>query len=90
MAVSICQPANTLSYALQIRDRGMDKKTVKKMFDPFFTAGKNKHGTGLGLSLVYDIISDLNGDITVSSEVNKGTVIEILIPAETGKFVSLP
>jgi signal transduction histidine kinase len=70
--------------------RGMDKKTVKKMFDPFFTAGKNKQGTGLGLSLVYDIISDLNGDITVSSEVNEGTVIEILIPAETGKFVSLP
>ncbi len=70
--------------------RGMDKKTVKKMFDPFFTAGKNKQGTGLGLSLVYDIISDLNGDITVASEVNEGTVIEILIPAETGKLVSLP
>ncbi len=60
------------------------------MFDPFFTAGKINKGTGLGLSLVYDIISDLNGDITVSSEVNEGTVIEILIPAETGKFVSLP
>ena len=70
--------------------RGMDKKTVKKMFDPFFTAGKINKGTGLGLSLVYDIISDLNGDITVSSEVNEGTVIEILIPVETGKFVSLP
>jgi signal transduction histidine kinase len=70
--------------------KGMNKKTVEKMFDPFFTAGKNNKGTGLGLSLVYDIISDLKGDITVSSAVNEGTVIEIFIPAETGKFVSVP
>jgi two-component system cell cycle sensor histidine kinase/response regulator CckA len=70
--------------------KGMNKKTVEKMFDPFFTAGKNNKGTGLGLSLVYDIISDLKGDITVSSAVNEGTVIEIFIPAETGKFVSFP
>lgn len=70
--------------------QGMDKKTADKMFDPFFTARTNGNGTGLGLSLVYDIISDLDGDINVSSEVNKGTVIEILIPAESGKFASLP
>jgi len=70
--------------------QGMDKKTAEKMFDPFFTARSNGNGTGLGLSLVYDIISDLEGDINVSSEVNEGTVIDILIPAETGKFASLP
>lgn len=70
--------------------RGMDKKTVDKMFDPFFTLHKNGNGTGLGLSLVYDIISDLDGDINVSSGVNEGTVIEILIPADKGEFVSLP
>ena len=70
--------------------QGMDKKTVEKMFDPFFTERRNGNGTGLGLSLVYDIISDLEGDINVSSEVNEGTVIEIIIPAEKGKFASLP
>ncbi len=69
---------------------GMDKKTAEKIFDPFFTSRTDGNGTGLGLSLVYDIISDLNGDINVSSEVNKGTVIEILIPAESAKFASLP
>jgi len=70
--------------------QGMDKKTTEKMFDPFFTERRNGNGTGLGLSLVYDIISDLEGDINVSSEVNEGTVIDILIPAEKGKFASLP
>lgn len=84
---------NTGEYALiRFADtgQGMDKKTADKMFDPFFTARKSGNGTGLGLSLVYDIISDLEGDINVSSGVNEGTVIEILIPAETGKFDSLP
>jgi signal transduction histidine kinase len=70
--------------------KGMDKKTADKMFDPFFTSRRDSNGTGLGLSLVYDIISDLEGDINVSSGVNEGTVIDILIPAETGKFVALP
>lgn len=70
--------------------QGMDKKTAEKMFDPYFTERRNSNGTGLGLSLVYDIISDLEGDINVSSEVNEGTVIDILIPAEKGKFASLP
>jgi signal transduction histidine kinase len=69
---------------------GMDKETTEKMFDPFFTARRNGNGIGLGLSLVYEIISDLEGDINVSSGVNEGTVIEILIPAVTGKFASLP
>jgi signal transduction histidine kinase len=70
--------------------KGMDKKTADMMFDPFFTSRSSGNGTGLGLSLVYDIISDLDGDINVSSGVNKGTVIDILIPAETGKFVAIP
>ena len=64
---------------------GMKEKTAEKMFDPFFTTGKKGKGTGIGLTLVRDIISDLNGDIKVSSRVNEGTVIEVLIPAVTGK-----
>jgi signal transduction histidine kinase len=70
--------------------QGMDKVTADKMFDPFFTARRNGNGTGLGLSIVYDIVSDLEGNIEVSSGVNEGTVIEILLPAETGKFASQP
>jgi len=69
---------------------GMDKKTAEKMFDPFFTSRAKGGGTGLGLSLVYDIVSDLDGVINVSTDENKGTVIEILIPAVSGKFASLP
>jgi len=70
--------------------KGMDKKTADRIFDPFFTSRGDSNGTGLGLSLVHDIISDLEGDIYVTSGVNEGTVVDILIPAETGKFVALP
>jgi PAS domain S-box-containing protein len=60
---------------------GMDEKTADRIFEPFFTAGKPGKGTGLGLSVVYGIISEIDGDITVSSRVDEGTVIELLLPA---------
>jgi len=63
---------------------GMDENTAERMFDPFFTTGKNGKGTGIGLTLTREIISDLDGHIKVSSHVNEGTVIEVLIPAVDG------
>jgi signal transduction histidine kinase len=68
---------------------GMKEKTTERMFDPFFTTGKNGKGTGIGLTLVHDIISDLNGDIKVSSRVKVGTVIDVLIPAVKGRMQKL-
>lgn len=68
---------------------GMKKKTAERMFDLFFTTGKNGKGTGIGLTLVHDIISDLNGDIKVSSRVKEGTVIDVLIPAVTDRMHKL-
>jgi len=63
---------------------GMNESTAERMFDPLFTTGKNGKGTGIGLTLTREIISDLDGDIKVSSHVNEGTVIEVLIPAVAG------
>ncbi|MCI0522563.1 MAG: PAS domain-containing protein [Bacteroidales bacterium] len=60
--------------------QGMDERTAGRIFEPFFTAGKQGQGTGLGLSVVYGIISEIDGEITVSSRVDEGTVIDILIP----------
>lgn len=61
--------------------RGMDEQTAQRIFEPFFSTGKEGTGTGLGLSVVYGIISELEGEINVSSSLGKGTDIEILIPA---------
>jgi signal transduction histidine kinase len=57
---------------------GMDNETMNNMYNPFFTTKPN--GTGLGLSIVYQIILEHGGQITVDSELDKGTTFRILLP----------
>lgn len=68
--------------------KGMEPETVARIFEPFFTEGKKEKGTGLGLTVVRDIVSEMNGTLEVSSVTGKGTVIDVLVPAV--KFGSLP
>lgn len=66
----------------QISDTGcgMPKEILNKIFDPFFsTKGKGK-GTGLGLSIVQQIVNRCGGQISVESEVGKGTTFTIQLP----------
>lgn len=74
---------------------GMDEETQEKMFDPFFTTKRGTGGTGLGMNIVYNIVTTkLNGTIAVESGIEEGTKIKITLPsasqAETGttKLVS--
>ena len=48
------------------------------MYTPFYTTKPT--GTGLGLSIVYQIIREHGGQITVDSEIDKGTEFKILLP----------
>jgi signal transduction histidine kinase len=70
---------------LQIRDTGIGilPENLSRIFDPFFTT--NKNGTGLGLSVVHQIVEKHSGRICVSSEVNRGTVFTILFGSKSGK-----
>jgi len=65
---------------IEIRDNGsgIAKENIGKIFDPFFTTKET--GTGLGLSTSYKIIKEHRGDISVESELNKGTKITIKLP----------
>ena len=70
------------TLVLSIRDNGvgMDKDIIGKIFDPFFTTKEKNQGTGLGLSVVQNIIKKLNGRIKVESEPNVGTEFNIILP----------
>jgi len=70
------------SVWVQISDNGVGiaAHDLGRIFDPFFTTRSVGKGTGLGLSLAYGIIQKHHGEISVNSEVGKGTCFRVLIP----------
>jgi signal transduction histidine kinase/ribosomal protein L40E len=58
---------------------GISKEDLKRVFEPFFTTKKGE-GTGLGLSISFSYIKNHNGQISIESEVSKGTEVTILLP----------
>ncbi len=59
---------------------GIPKKLIDKVFQPFFTTKPTGEGTGLGLSLSYDIIKAHGGELKINTEENEFTEISILLP----------
>jgi CheY-like chemotaxis protein/two-component sensor histidine kinase len=59
---------------------GIPPAVLERMFDPFFTTKSVGEGTGLGLSLVHGIVTDLGGAIDVATEAGRGTIFEIWLP----------
>ena len=53
---------------------------TNKIFQPFFTTKPTGQGTGLGLSLSYDIVKAHGGEIKVETEQNKGSAFTIILP----------
>lgn len=61
---------------------GIKNENLTKIFDPFYTTKEAGEGTGLGLSITFNIIKDHHGTIDVSSELNNGTKIKIILPLQ--------
>jgi len=75
-----------IKVTISDRGKGISKECLGSVFDPYFTTkdmGALK-GTGLGLSISYSIIKKHGGDITVQSEVGKGTSVSVYLPAWSG------
>ncbi len=62
--------------------KGVGKDDISKVFDPFFTTKRGRGGTGLGLHIVYNLVTQkLKGHIRCESDLGKGTVFYIYIPS---------
>jgi len=70
---------------ISIKDngKGMERLTLSRLFDPFFST--KQEGTGLGLSVSYRIICNHGGTIKVESQLNEGTEFMIYLPYTDGK-----
>jgi two-component system NtrC family sensor kinase len=82
--IRVCS-AGERRVAVSISDDGIGipKENLDRIFEPFFTT-KEGSGTGLGLSITYGIVQKLGGEITVKSEVGKGTCFTVLLPVHRG------
>jgi signal transduction histidine kinase/NAD-dependent dihydropyrimidine dehydrogenase PreA subunit len=70
------------SVEIKVSDNGcgIPKENLSKLFTPFFTTKKIGKGTGLGLAIAYGVVKMHSGDITVDSEVGKGSAFTVTLP----------
>ncbi len=63
--------------------QGMPESVVKKIFDPFYTHHRKGHSTGLGMNIVYTLVTQkLSGQVTCISEEDKGTKVVVRFPVD--------
>ncbi|MEO6288545.1 MAG: ATP-binding protein, partial [Ginsengibacter sp.] len=76
-------PSGDLEVEITIKDNGngIPQKVLDKIFQPFFTTKPTGQGTGLGLSLSYDIIKAHGGEIKVETKEGEGSEFVIRLPA---------
>jgi PAS domain S-box-containing protein len=72
--------------ALSVTDTGcgMSPDVMGQIFEPFFTTKRQGEGTGLGMSMVYGLMDQMGGYVTVESEVGRGTTVRLFFPVLRG------
>lgn len=85
-AVSVTTKKENDMVFISVRDngKGIPAHLREKIFQPFFTTKPTGEGTGLGLSLAYDIVKAHSGDLEVETKEGKGTTFTIVLPLTLG------
>jgi len=84
--VTVSTKRNNGKVEISIKDNanGIPQKVLDKIFQPFFTTKPTGQGTGLGLSLSYDIVKAHGGELKVETKLYEGSEFIILLPQSTG------
>ena len=81
VSVSTKKKENAIEISVKDNGNGIPEHIKEKIFQPFFTTKPTGQGTGLGLSLSYDIVKAHGGEIKTQTKENEGTTFTIVLPA---------
>ena len=90
VGIHLSSENNYLKIEITDTGCGIDKNNINKLFTPFFTTKKIGKGTGLGLAISYGIVKMHKGNLSVNSELNKGSTFTILLPIPRETNIELP
>jgi two-component system cell cycle sensor histidine kinase/response regulator CckA len=76
------RPGNFLRLQVEDTGTGISGEIIDRIWEPFFTTKEEGQGTGLGLSTVRSIVESHQGGVALSTEMGRGTVFQIFLPAE--------
>ncbi|WP_404362494.1 ATP-binding protein [Corallococcus coralloides] len=82
LSATTCMAGDVQAVEIRVQDdgRGIAPEHLHQVFDPFFTTKKRGQGTGLGLSVVAQIVRNHGGQVGVESEPGRGTVVTLRWP----------
>ena len=80
VSISTKKSGNQVSISVSDNGNGIPKKVLDKIFQLFFTTKPTGQGTGLGLSMSYDIVKAHGGEIKVETKEGEGSVFTVTLP----------
>ena len=81
IGITVSEHEDLLRVQYSDNGKGMDEETLKNMYNPFFTTKRGQGGTGLGMHIVYNLITQkLGGQISAESGIEEGTTFDIRVP----------
>ena len=81
LRLAVSQEGGTIRFRYSDNGRGMGASEARQVFEPFFTTNREKGGSGLGMHVVYNLVTQrLMGTIRCESRPGQGTLFEILFP----------